>query len=380
MDGGKRPGGYEGALTVAAKRARVDDGSAVVVSRAQESLAVASAGNVHRTSSLSAPTMLLTGHGDAVMSLKFSPSGQALASGSRDKSVNLWNVWGDCKVRQRPGYPSRRPASLTATLFHPPCLQNYMVLNGHHNAVLEVQWSGDGERLLSCSADKTVRAWDAETGQPVKKMAEHSAIVNSVCPARGSLQLVVSGSDDGTTRLWDLRVRKCVQRFDGGFAVTAVAFNDAADGVFSGGIDNVVRCHDLRTGEVSMTLSGHKDTITGMAVSPDGNFLLSNAMDQTLRVWDVRPYAPQERCTRVIKGHAHNFEKNLLRCAWSPDGSKVTCGSADRMVYVWSADGTLQYKLPGHKGSVNEAVMHPKEPIVASCSSDSTIYMGELAL
>ena len=353
MDGSKRPGD-EGALTVAAKRARVDDGNAVVVSRAQESLAVASASNVPRTSSLLAPTMLLTGHGDAVMTLKFSPSGQALASGSRDKSVNLWHTGDDCK--------------------------NYMVLNGHHNAVLEVQWSGDGERLLSCSADKTVRAWDAETGQPVKKMAEHSAIVNSVCPARGSLQLAVSGSDDGTTRLWDLRVRKCVQRFDGGFAVTAVAFNDAADGVFSGGIDNVVRCHDLRTGEVSMTLSGHTDTVTGVAVSPDGNFLLSNAMDQTLRVWDVRPYAPQERCTQVIKGVAHNFEKNLLRCAWSPDGAKVTCGSADRMVYVWAADGTLQYKLPGHKGSVNEAVMHPTEPIVASCSSDSTIYMGELAL
>ena len=31
----------------------------------------------------------------------------------------------------------------------------------------------------------------------------------------------------------------------------------------------------------------------------------------------------------------HNFEKNLLRCAWSPDGSKVAAGSADKMVYIW---------------------------------------------
>jgi len=255
-----------------------------------------------------------------------------------------------------------------------------MALRGHNNAVLEVQWSGDGERLLSCSADKTVRAWDAATGLQVKKMSEHSAIVNSVCSARGGVPLLVSGSDDGTARIWDLRVRKCVQRFDGRFAVTAVAFSEGGDGVFCGGIDNEVRCIDLRTCEASMTLCGHTDTVTGVAMSPDGNFLLSNAMDQTLRVWDVRPYAPQERCTRVIKGHAHNFEKNLLRCAWSHDGTKVTCGSADRMVYVWGSDGTLQYKLPGHKGSVNETVMHPQEPIVASCSSDTTIFMGELAL
>ncbi len=38
----------------------------------------------------------------------------------------------------------------------------------------------------------------------------------------------------------------------------------------------------------------------------------------------------------------------------------------------------LAYKLPGHNGSVNEVVFHPKEPIIGSCSSDKTIYLGEL--
>ena len=40
----------------------------------------------------------------------------------------------------------------------------------------------------------------------------------------------------------------------------------------------------------------------------------------------------------------------------------------------------LLYKLPGHSGSVNEAVFHPQEPIVASAGSDKQIYVGELAL
>lgn len=49
-------------------------------------------------------------------------------------------------------------------------------------------------------------------------------------------------------------------------------------------------------------------------------------------------------------------------------------------MYIWDAtSGGLQYRLPGHNGSVNEVVFHPKEPIVASASSDKTIYMGELA-
>lgn len=49
------------------------------------------------------------------------------------------------------------------------------------------------------------------------------------------------------------------------------------------------------------------------------------------------------------------------------------------MVYVWNASTRqIEYKLPGHSGSVNDASFHPKEPIVASGSSDKQIYLGEL--
>lgn len=76
---------------MATKRPRVDDGPGT--------LSTTVVGEVPRTSSLAAPTMLLTGHGDAVLSVKFAPNGLSLASGSRDKSVYLWSVQGDCKVR-----------------------------------------------------------------------------------------------------------------------------------------------------------------------------------------------------------------------------------------------------------------------------------------
>lgn len=80
-----------------------------------------------------------------------------------------------------------------------------------------------------------------------------------------------------------------------------------------------------------------------------------------------------------ILGHQHNFEKNLLRCAWSPDGSKISGGSADRFVYIWDTTSRrIIYKLPGHNGSVNDVKFHPNEPIVVSCASDKTIYLGEI--
>merc|ERR1711879_342979 len=123
--------------------------------------------------------------------------------------------------------------------------------------------------------------------------------------------------------------------------------------------------------------------------------VLTNAMENTLRVWDIRPFAPEERCVKIITGHQfalksprerarltnrlqHNFEKNLLHCKWSPDGAMVAAGSADRFVYVWdTATRRILYKLPGHLGSVNDVDFHLIEPIVLSASSDKSIYLGE---
>ncbi|PPD66959.1 hypothetical protein GOBAR_DD36167 [Gossypium barbadense] len=77
---------------------------------------------------------------------------------------------------------------------------------------------------------------------------------------------------------------------------------------------------------------------------------------------------------KILEGHQHNFEKNLLKCGCSPDGSKVTAGSSDRMVYIWDTTSRrILFKLPGHTGSVNETIFHPNEPIVGSCSSDKQI-------
>jgi Prp8 binding protein len=113
----------------------------------------------------------------------------------------------------------------------------------------------------------------------------------------------------------------------------------------------------------------------------------------TARIWDIRPYASSQRCVKVLTGHQHNFEKvflgktttkstkliqNLLKCAWSSDSHRVSCGtlklafnkisfipgSSDRFVYVWDTGSrNIAYKLPGHQGSVNAVDFHPTEPI-----------------
>ncbi|XP_028675055.1 U5 small nuclear ribonucleoprotein 40 kDa protein [Erpetoichthys calabaricus] len=306
-----------------------------------------------RNSSLQAPIMLLSGHDGEVYCCKFHPNGSTLASSGFDRLILLWNVYGDC--------------------------DNYATLKGHSGAIMELHYNTDGSLLFSASTDKTVAVWDSETGERVKRLKGHTSFVNSCYPARRGPQVVCTGSDDGTVKLWDIRKKAAVHTFQNTYQVLSVTFNDTSDQIISGGIDNDIKVWDLRQNKLIYTMRGHADSLTGLSLSSEGSYLLSNSMDNTVRIWDVRPFAPKERCVKIFQGSVHNFEKNLLRCSWSPDGSKIAAGSADRFVYVWDTTSRrILYKLPGHAGSVNEVVFHPEEPIVLSGSSDKKLYMGEI--
>lgn len=303
-------------------------------------------------STLASSSMLLKGHNGEVLTMKFSPDGLCLATGSSDESILLWRV------------------------FSPEC-ENFAVLKGHKNAVLELHWTGNGEQIVSCSPDCSVRVWDAAQGKQIRKMV-HDAFVMSCSPAREK-QIVVSGADNGAIKIWDLRAKQPVLSLWDTFPISAVTFAEENYSIYCGGIENIIKVWDLRQGEVRYELVGHNETITGLQTSPDGGFLLSNSMDNTLRIWDMRPFAHSNRCTNILTGHFHTFEKNLLKCDWSPDGSQVSAGNGNQLACIWDvASGKALSKFSGHNGTVNEVVFHPKERIIGSCSSDKLIYLSEI--
>ncbi|KAH7728244.1 Biotin/lipoate A/B protein ligase family protein [Aphelenchoides avenae] len=333
-----------------AKRARMDESGALVLAPGTGEQADST-----RTSGLQAPIMLLTGHEGEIYAARFSPDGRCLASVGYDQRIFLWDVYGDC--------------------------ENFSVLRGHTGAIMDVHFNADASHLFTCATDKTTRVWDMDTGACLRKFKNHTDFVNSCHPARRGPELICSGGDDGLIIVQDLRDKDPAFKFENAnqYQVTAVTFTDTAEKVISGGIDNVLKIWDLRRGDEPLVLAGHTDTITGIALSPDGSHVLSNSMDCTGRIWDVRPYAPEQRCVKVFTGHQHNFEKNLMKCAWSPDSHRISCGSSDRFVYVYEVGSRrIAYKLPGHQGSVNVVDFHPKEPILLSAGSDKRIYLGEL--
>lgn len=304
-----------------------------------------------RTSSLPAPEMTLTGHEGAVYSVVFDPEGGHLATAGMDRGIFLWDV---------------------------AAMKNSNVLAGHKSAVLQLRWADSG-RLLSCSADRTAALWDVPRGCRLRRFSGHTAIVNAV-DGRGDL--LVSGSDDCSAIVWDARAPRPAASAFLDYQLLAVALAANGQQLYTGGLDGVVRRFDLR-GDLTvpdLVLDGPADSITGLSLNRDDSALLVNAMDSTVRVYDVRPFTPSgvSRARAVCRVH-HGAEKLLLRCGWSTaDGGECfAAGSADRLVHLFGSDGRERGAWAGHRASVNEVAFHPSQPVLASCSSDKTVTLGE---
>src|SRR5690606_8838210 len=101
-------------------------------------------------------------------------------------------------------------------------------------------------------------------------------------------KLLASGSEDRTVRVWDAETGQCHQVLKGlGGAVNAVAF--CADGctLATGGFDRTVRLWDLRTGETKTYMDRHATAkqVHSVAFSPNGRILAAGNLDRSIRLW-----------------------------------------------------------------------------------------------
>ncbi|CAB38691.2 U5 snRNP complex subunit Spf38 [Schizosaccharomyces pombe] len=320
--------------------------------RIQDSSLITEGSVLQRTSDLNVPNLQMFGHTAEVLVARFDPSGSYFASGGMDRQILLWNVFGDVK--------------------------NYGVLNGCKGAITDLQWSRDSRVVYCSSSDTHLMSWDAVSGQKIRKHKGHAGVVNALDVLKVGSELLTSVSDDCTMKVWDSRSKDCIKTIEEKYPLTAVAIAQQGTQVFIGGIDGAIKIWDLRNNHCSHVLKGHKDIITSLAISKDGSSLLSNSMDNTVRIFDVKPFASAQRQLQIFEGAIHGQEHNLLGVAWSRNSRFVGAGSSDKNVYVWSATGDLRYVLPGHEGSVNHVDFHPHQDIILSCSSDRTIFLGEL--
>ncbi|NJR40749.1 MAG: hypothetical protein HC781_20330 [Leptolyngbyaceae cyanobacterium CSU_1_4] len=335
------------------------------------------------------------GHLSKIWSVAFSPNGRILASGSDDQTIKLWDIEAG------------------------RCIKTFQ---GYKNLVWSVAFSPAGSQIASASEDGVVRVWQVPPEQmPSQAIAAPSINAQSVAcqelighegrawsvafsPAG---QLMASGGDDQTIRLWNVNTGRCLKTLqERSGQVRRVLFSPQGNLLATNSNDNTVKLWDVsplypqplgekgsETAEKSSekrslsssvsrlrTLQGHSRRVYGIAFSSNGQHLITGSEDQTIRLWEIGT----GECLRVLSGH----DRFVLAVAYltgktsgkelSPD--LIASGSDDQTIRLWNAfTGECLQVLTGHTGWVQTLAFSPDGNWLASGSTDTTLKLWDLA-
>lgn len=201
---------------------------------------------------------VLYGHNAPIVALRYSTQQDRIISGSSDSTVKLWDV--------------HREYAFTT-------------LEGHYGRVNDVRTSGD--RISSASDDRTVCIWDVRSGKRSHHLKGHHAPVNCVSFGGPTDPMVVSGAGDTDVRIWDLR--KVKKHSSGSLLVltnhsaSVTCVRRDFSSILTASDDGTLRAWEVHTGKCSSINKAHVAGITCLSLSD--TCAVSGSWDSTVHIW-----------------------------------------------------------------------------------------------
>ena len=263
----------------------------------------------------------LSGHGDWVTSIATtSEDPNLILSGSRDKSVLVWRLTHSGSGGGEDdsyGYAQR-------------------ALRGHSHFVSDVVISSDGKFALSGSWDGTLRLWEIQSGRTTRRFVGHAKDVLSVAFSVDNRQ-IVSGSRDKTIKLWNTlgECKYTIGTDTEGHSewVSCVRFSPSKSVplIVSCGWDRLVKVFALTNCKLRNDLIGHTGYLNTVCVSPDGSLCASGGKDGTAMLWDLN------EGKRLYSLDAGEIIHSLV---FSPNRYWL-CAATDECIKIWDLKSTV---------------------------------------
>ncbi|HBE19048.1 MAG TPA: hypothetical protein DEG17_04075 [Cyanobacteria bacterium UBA11149] len=251
-------------------------------------------------------TDTLSGHNAMVYGVAFHPDGRMVASGSLDSTIKLWKVEDNSPLFQSPKYT------------------NIDTLKGHNGTIWDVDFSPDGNTLVSGSGDNTIKLWNINPDcTPVGKLMEMSE-------ASG---LEAKNFHPNQEFSLECAPPKTLKGHHG--EVFSVAFSPDGKLIASGSADNTIKIWN-RDGSLRFTFNGHKGAVRKVVFSPDGKTIASASADNTVKLWTINGVE-----ITTLQGHSHR----IFGVAFSPDGKTLVSLSEDNTAIIWNLDRVFNLDL-----------------------------------
>ena len=249
-----------------------------------------------------------------------------------------------------------------------------LTLRGHTLAIWGVVAAHD-DHVLAGSDDHKVKVWRGD--ELVRTIELHTSYVWALAALPGGTRFI-SGSHDGTAKLFTFD-GELERTFEVGSEVQCVA-------VLPGGTHFVVGLGDgPNRGEFRLyrvdgtlvhTFKGHTSGVMALAVTRDGQHIISSSMDHCVKVWSVWSKSLLSTCGEEYNGDEDiGHTDQVFAVAVMPDGQRILSGGADNTVRVWLPDGTLKNTFNLHTDEVWAVVALPDNQHALSGSVDQTVKL-----
>ncbi len=246
----------------------------------------------------------------------------------------------------------------------------------HGGGVHAVAYSPDGVSVLTGSFDGTARLWDARTGRTLGQPMKHDSVVWSVAysPDGATVSTATGGGSfayggTGMARLWDAHSgapRGEPMKHNHNLPIQTIAFSPDGNTLLTGGDDLTARFWDARTSKpLPLPPLSHDGEIYSVMFGPDGKTALTGSSDGTARLWDARTGKP------LVEPMKNDISVHTV--AYSPDGTKVVTGGQYGARLWDSRSGTL-VGTPMSAGFVRAAVFGPDGATVLTGGGEGLIY------